>query len=227
MLKRSLVSILFAGVIATPAFSQVEFSGTTQSYLYSYETADGDQRGDFYQGLRFRTWLREAPQLQLRSYMRVARRGDPGDWEARLYNGFLRWKPDSRVDLRLGRQFLYDGVINASSDALSIAATPTNDIRVRLVAGLETPGDRAFEFLSPDDGYILGAYASGRFAREAKLDVSYFQRTRSDELVWQLAGAMLTGQVIEGLTYLAQLDYNLQDEDYQRMRYRLSYATGP
>ncbi|NNE45380.1 MAG: hypothetical protein HKN37_01840 [Rhodothermales bacterium] len=227
MLKQSFVSILFAGVIATPAFSQVEFTGTTQSYLYSYETADGDQRGDFYQGLRFRAWLHDAPQLQLRSYMRVARRGDPGEWEARWYNGSLRWKPDSRVDLRLGRQFLYDGVINASSDAFSVAATPTRDIRVRFVAGLETPRDRAFEFLSPDDGYVLGGFASGRFARQAKLDVSYFQRNRSDNLVWQVAGASLTGQLLDGLTYLAQLDYNLQDEDYQRMRYRLSYATGP
>ncbi len=227
MLKRLVLLAAVVGATAAPTFGQIQFTGTMHSYLYSFESADGDQRGDFYQGLRFRTWLKEAPQLQLRSYMRVARRGDPVDWEARWYHGFLRWKPSPRADLRVGRQFFYDGVVNGTADALSVAVTPVDEVRVRLVAGLETPRDRAFEFLSPDDGYVLGGHASGRIADEAKLDVSFFQRTRSDETVWQVAGAALTGELVEGLTYLVRFDYNLQDEEYQRMRYRLTYAGGP
>ena len=226
-MKRLLMVTVVAGAAWAPAHGQLQFDGRMHSYFYSYESATGDQRGDFYQGLRFRTWLKEAPQLQLRSYMRVARRGDPVDWEARWYHGFLSWKPDSRVDLRVGRQFLYDGVINGTSDAFSVSTSPTKAIRVRLVAGLETPRDRAFEFLSKDDGYMLGAYASGRMARQAKLAVSYFQRNRSDATIWEVAGAALKGELVDGLTYLAQFDYNLQAEEYQRMRYRLTYASGP
>ncbi|MDX1741160.1 MAG: hypothetical protein R3178_07695, partial [Rhodothermales bacterium] len=217
MLKRLLLVTAIAGAAMAPARGQIQFDGRMHSYFYSYEATTGDQRGDFYQGLRFRTWLKEAPQLQLRSYLRVARRGDPVDWEARWYHGFLNWKPDRRVDLRLGRQFLYDGVINGTSDAFSVSASPIREVRVRLVAGLETPRDRAFEFLSKDDGYMLGAYASGRMARQAKLSVSYFQRNRLEAKVWEVAGAALTGELVDGLTYLAQFDYNMQDEEYQRM----------
>jgi hypothetical protein len=227
VLKRLLTVTVIAGAAMAPARGQIQFDGRMNSYFYSYEAPTGDQRGDFYQGLRFRTWLKEVPQLQLRSYLRVARRGDPVDWEARWYHGFLSWKPDSRVDVRLGRQFLYDGVINGTSDALSVSAAPIPEIQLRLVGGLETPADRGFDILAKDDGYMLGAYASGRLSKEAKVSVSYFQRNRSDATVWEVVGTALTGEVVEGLTYLAQLDYNLQDEEYQRMRYRLSYMSGP
>lgn len=210
--------------LAGPASGQLVLQGTTDSYLYAFETVDSDQQLDFYQGLRLRAWVKEAPQVKLRTSFRVARRGDPSDWESRLYNAYFDWKPTGDVNVRAGRQFLWRGVIVGTADALSVKAKPHARIETQVVGGLEVPRGRNIDVGSTDAGYVLGAYGSGRLSGTAKVDVSYFQRVRSEALVWQLAGAALSGQAAPGLFYLAQFDYNLKSSDYQRLRLRAMYT---
>ncbi|MBT8401482.1 MAG: hypothetical protein KJO98_13470, partial [Rhodothermia bacterium] len=121
-------------------------------------------------------------------------------------------------------QFLWRGVIVGTADALSVKAKLHPRIETQVVGGLEVPRGRDFELGSTDAGYVLGAYTSGRLSTAAKLDLSYFQRVRSEAVVWQLAGAALSGQASPGLFYLAQFDYNLKSSDYQRLRLRAMYT---
>lgn len=225
MIRRSLIAtvMILAGTVSVSG--QVVVQGSLDAYAYAFETVEQSSQLDFYQALRVRAWLKDAPTLRLNGSMRVARRGDPADWEGRLYNGYLQWRPDPHAQVRVGRQFLYSGVIRGTADAVSVDVDPADRLTVRLVAGLEPPLRRDFELGSTDDGNVLGAYGSGQLSKSAKIDASYFQRVRSDALVWQLAGVSLSGEATPGLFYLAQLDYNLKSSDYHRMRYRLTYST--
>ena len=239
MNRRSLLAVILGVVVTAPVAAQGVLRGNADSYLYASETIDGSQLWDFYQRLRFQAWFKQSPQVKLRTSMRVARRGDPADWEGRLYNGYLEWKPNPQVDVRAGRQFLFRGVIRGTADALNLGIKPAKeaDLALRVVAGLEQPRGGDFEFGSLDEGYVLGAYGSGQLSRSAKLDLSIFQRVRSvldagsqeseRRLVWHVAGATLTGELTLGVFYLAEFNYNLQSDTYQRMRYRLTYSADP
>ncbi|MBT8401350.1 MAG: hypothetical protein KJO98_12795, partial [Rhodothermia bacterium] len=103
--RRWLLTAVVGFALAGPAYGQLVLQGTTDSYLYAFETVDSERQLDFYQGLRLRAWSKQVPQLKLRTSFRVARRGDPSDWESRLYNAYFDWKPSGDVNVRAGRQF--------------------------------------------------------------------------------------------------------------------------
>jgi hypothetical protein len=221
-------------IFAPVALGQVGASGSFRSSFFAWQSCVGSEsptecdanRLDFYQGVRLRIGPQSGVGPSFRTYARVARRGDPPEWDGRLYNAYLRLPLASgRVDVRAGRQFLYNGVINATADAVNIGVAVSDRIDLRVVGGVSAPEDRDFDVLTLKEGGVFGAYGSARLAPQAKLDLSYFQRTRSDELAWQLLGSALTGQLTGFLAYFVQFDYNLQTSDYQGMRYRLTYLS--
>lgn len=237
-----LILMLF---LSLPVFSQVRVSGNLQSALYAWENTAENQLYDFYQYAQFRLQPSQNPDFYLGTYFRFARTGqerlsgeeiyaegeDVYDWDDRLYNLYVHWKtPNKRLMLRLGRQFVYQGVINGTLDGLLASVKATDDLTIKVFAGLEAPESRAFELRKADEGTALGGYLSYRLPWQNKIDLSYFQKTRKipkphaeeTETVWQLLGLAFTGQT-KSLYYQAYYDHNLKSEEFQGMRYRLTY----
>lgn len=237
-----LVLILF---LSLPVISQVRVSGNLQSALYAWENSAENKLYDFYQYAQFRLQPSQNPDFYLGTYFRFARTGqerlsgdkiyaqgeDVYDWDDRLYNLYLHWNtPDKRLKLRLGRQFIYQGVVNGTLDGLLASVKATDDLTIKVFAGLEAPENRAFELRKADEGTALGGYLSYRLPWQNKVDLSYFQKTRKvpkpnaeeTETVWQLLGLAFTGQT-KSLYYQAYYDHNLKSEEFQGMRYRLTY----
>jgi len=213
-------------ILSIPLFSQVKYSGSLRSSFYAFETLTDTseiQQLNYYQGLQLRLAPENHSNLYLSTYLRVAKRGDK-DWEEKVFNLYADWKaPNKPLSLRLGRQFVYSGVINGTLDGVLVSGTPHKNLNVKLFGGLAAPLARDFDVLKWDEGNVLGAYASYRLPWEFKLDLSYFQKSRDKETVWQLVGAGLSGKFRENIYYQAQLDHNLNTEEIQGMRYRLNY----
>ncbi|MEE9169820.1 MAG: hypothetical protein V3U73_08630 [bacterium] len=222
--KASLVAILLLTLPAFSAVAQIHISGSLHSSLYAWENAAQNQQWDYYQGLRLRVTPEKHANFYVQTNLRVARRGDPSDWEERVYNTYLNWRSTNRrLEFRLGRQFVYYGVINGTVDALQVAARPGKNLNLKFIAGTDAPLDRKFEIQDWDSGNVFGGYLSYRISGDAKLDVSYFQRSRRDDIVWQQLGTALTGKIKPNLYYQGQFDYNLGTSELQGLRSRLTY----
>src|SRR5690606_26191637 len=96
---------------------------------------------DYYQGLQLQ--VRPRANVAVRTNVRVARRGDPAEWQERLYNGYVDWQSSGRdVQVRLGRQYVYRGVVNGSVDGVLLRARPLPRLDLQLVGGVTVPFDR-------------------------------------------------------------------------------------
>jgi hypothetical protein len=222
--KIVLLALFLLLTISIKSESQVRFTGSLQSSLFSWETINETQLLDYYQGLQFKITPANYSNLSFSSYMRFAHRGDPSDWDDRLYNLAVNWKDNSnRYQFKLGRQFVYHGVMNGTVDGLLVSAKPSKDINIKFLGGLAATQNRSFGLREMDEANVFGGYLSYRLPFKSKIDVSYFQRSKDGNYIWQVAGGALNGKIKDDLYYNAQLDYNLQTSEIQTMRYRLSY----
>ncbi len=214
-------SIVLFVCISFALQAQVRFSGSLQSSVYTFDTPTVEQ-GNFYQGLQFKVFPAQHPGMYLNTYLRVAKQGN-ADWDERVYNLYAHVNTSrDRLNFRLGRQFLYSGVINGTMDGLLVSAKPAKGLALKAFVGREAPFSRELKTVGSDSS-ALGGYVSYRFGPGLKVDLSYFRRKRDDRTVWQLVGAAVHGVYQENLYYQAQLDHNLESDKIQGTRLRLSY----
>ena len=205
-------------------YAQVKYSGSYMGSAYVYENINAETRGDYYHNFQFRIAPENYTNLHLNSYFRFARRGDPAKWGDKLFNTYLHWAPRNKpVYFRAGRQFFYNGVINTTADAFLISVIPSRKLIIKAMGGMAAPYSREFKVQSWDEGGLFGGYLSYRFSELIKADLSYFDRQRDSEKIWQLMGAALSGIFVPQFYYQLQFDYNFKTKSYQGIRGRLSY----
>jgi len=118
--------------------AQVKFSGMTQSSIYTWENFDEAQLIDYYQHINARVSLESYRDLYVKTYFRFGRTGDPAEWNERVYNAYLNFlSPCRKWDARLGRQFVYSGVMNGTVDGIMLNMRPIKHLLVKLLAGME------------------------------------------------------------------------------------------
>ncbi len=197
MKKIFLISIFLFFTMNSFVYAQVKFSGMTQSSIYAWENSDETQLIDYYQHVNARISLESYRDLYLKTYFRFGRTGDPAEWNERVYNAYLNFlSPCRKWDARIGRQFLYSGVMNGTVDGILLNVRPIKKVTLKILAGIEAPMDRALKLTQWDDGHVIGAFGSYKFAETFNVAASYVQKTRSDEMYWQLAGGSFSGKVL-------------------------------
>ncbi len=221
--SKILLTVVVLLLALSPVFSQLRINGFLQSSGYGWENLNQDKQWDYYQALRLRIMPQNYQNLYLNTYMREAYRGDPQEWQEKVYNLYANWNLSQNYRLRVGRQFLYDGVLNGTVDGGLFSAWLPKGVGIKVLAGTEAPFDRKFKIKNWDDGNVLGGYLSYILSPANRMEVSYVQKTRNDDQYWQQLGGALKGYICNGLNYYARLDYNLLSSSYQLMRYRLTY----
>ena len=220
-LPLSLILLCLAGSVV---YGQFHVRGQLQSTIYAFDTPLVEQ-ANFYQGLRLRINHEQAQSSYLNTFFRVAKQGD-NSWDDRLYNLYGNYgRSHDHLQIRLGRQFLYEGVISGTLDGVLVTLRPVKKLTLRAFGGFEAPFSREFRVVGSDSNAV-GAYVSYRPGKAAKLDVSYFQRRRNDASVWQVAGAALNGNLLDNAYYHVDVRHNLQSEKLQGIRLRLNYYAG-
>jgi len=136
----------------------------------------------------------------------------------------LTWKTSqNRYRFQLGRQFLFAGVMNGTVDGFLVSATLTKHLELKLVGGLDAPPLRKMELLKWDEGNVFGGYLAYHFPGQTRVDLSYYQKARNQQTVWQQLGMAVNGKLMPELYYQAHLDFNLLASSIQTLRGRLIY----
>ena len=218
------ISLILIFCFFTPVSGQVKISGQLQSSIYSWEQMNGESNLDYYQGFLFRVSPKNNSNLYFSTFFRLAHRNNQGGWDDKAYNMYVDWKnSQNRFNIRIGRQFIYHGVMNGTIDGALFSAKLTKKLNLKLVGGLEAAQNREFGIRKWNEGNVLGSLLSFRFIPNAKIDLSYFQKVREKQAVWQLGGLAINGKLKNSIYYQTKLDYNLKTSEIQTMRYRLSY----
>lgn len=220
----STFTLVFLFILMGASYAQVKFSGSYRGSAYLFEDLNNETQTDFYNNFRFRLGSKKNPGLYLNTYFRLVRRGASSDWDDRFYNLYLHWKlADQPVYFNLGRQFLYNGVINGTVDGVLMALKPSDKSVIKLVAGVQAPYLREFKTTKWNEGNAVGGYFSYKFSQILNANISYYQVFKNDVRIWQLTGAAFNGIIVPDFYYQAQLDYNINDEKMQTIRARLTY----
>ncbi len=218
-------SILLVLLNCQLATAQIRYKLNLRSQLYLWENDAGNRQNDFYQNVGL--WVKplSGKQLTVKSFFRLARRGAPGRWEEKIYNAYLNWKSDNQKwQVRLGRQFLFHGVIQGSMDGLQVKLQPFQKWQVVAVAGSAVPVDRALQFLNVSDNLVGGLFSDYRFSRTLRANVSYFQKARNGKTIWRQAGVSLSGFLRDfSLFYDVQAEFDLLNSTYQELRFLSEY----
>jgi len=203
--------------------AQIKYDGSLSSSLYSWQASDNTSNLDYYQGVQFKIAPIPGHKLYFKTYLRFARIGQTASWDNRIYNGYLDWKAaKARYHLRLGRQFTYYGVIRGSLDALFFVFRPASRIKVLVVAGTTVPYSRKAEIQNPSDNNAVGLYGSYAFSA-FRTQVSYFQKAKNGQKIWQQMGVSLNGTMAGSFYYTADAEIDLLHSTYQRLRFRADY----
>ncbi len=205
-------------------YGQFHIRGQLHSTLYAFDTPQVEQ-ANFYQGLQFRINNEKAPSSYFNTAFRVAKQGD-SDWDDRIYNFYGNYgNTFDRFQVRVGRQFIYQGVVNGTLDGLGIKFRLVPKLTIRGFAGLEAPFTRDFRIVESDSN-AFGAHLSYRAGKAVNLDISYFQRRRNEATVWNIVGTALNGNPWSDFHYYVDVRHNLESEQLQGLRFRLDYYFG-
>jgi hypothetical protein len=213
------------GAGAKDLYAQASATGRLYGAFYASEDTSLGKLYDSYLGVL----LNSAPiasqrDLRVKADLRVARRGEPAEWDERVYSLYADWRSKNRnIDARFGRQFLYKGVMNGTVDGLWLQARPVERFQIGVFGGLAAKYGRSLDLNTWDDGGTLGGATSYNFGPRSRVEVSYINRKSSGEIGWHQVGGALSGTAIGNLLYDAQLDYNLEKSEVQAGRLRLMY----
>ena len=226
LIIRGVIVLLVAGGMASRNVNaQASATGNAYAAYYASEDTAQGNLNDLYVGAN----LNAAPiatdrNFRVKANFRVAKQHSPADWGEKVFSLYADYRTaDRRFDARLGRQFLYRGVLNGTSDGLWLRARPTPESEIAVFSGLAARYGRSLDLLSWDEGGMFGGVAGYRFAPQARAEVTYVNRRSSGTTAWHQISGLLTGQLVQGLLYDAQLDYNIEKSEIQAGRLRLMY----
>lgn len=212
---------------SSTGLAQLSLSGELNSSLYSRQNDEQDQKTDFYQGVAFKLKYDKIQGLYLKTFFQVADGREQAGWSEKVYNGYLNYNSvDGRFRVRLGRQFLYSGVLRGTLDGLTVNYAPTARLKIRAALGAAAPDSRKLEVRNFNDNTAAGLYAAYNQSAALNVHLSYFQRATNGNIGWQQGALVLSGNILRPLFYLAEVEYNLKQSELQRVRTQLDYTWG-
>lgn len=222
-----LISILTALSSASAAGIGTQLRGYTLTEFYVYEGDSTTQHRQVYQALSFRWDRLAAEPLSLVGFMRY--QGDNADDFSqssllKVHSLYLRLKPRSTCELRLGRQFLAEGVTVGTYDVLKLKSAPVSWGSATIWGGLAAPPDRAAELQSSDSAPSFGVALRGRPSNSVKITASYLRQERDGDLFRHRAGVSSSFILVPKVSGNALAHFNLEGPNaIDRLRLLLRY----
>lgn len=212
-MKKTILLFLFS---LSCISAQVDIKGIYSSSFYSFESAaDNESRLNQYHGLNFKVNPVDNSSIYFKGNIKAIYDRDPQKWREKVYNAYLSWQTALyNTNIRVGRQFVYAGVVNGTLDAVALSSKPTDKLNLKFIGGVVAQDERKLLIRHWDTGNVLGGFGSYNINQMAKINASYFQKQRDNALYWQQLGTTLSGTVSD-VIYVLRYDHNLLNSDYQ------------
>lgn len=154
--------------------------------------------------------------------------GDGGyyrdDHTGQLLYAYLQYsQPFSNFNLRLGRQQVMSGVVNASLDGLSLSSDLGPYFAVSACGGLPVAYDTS---AGRSGDALFGGRLAHHWGTHYELGVSYLQSADDGEKQRQRLGADLTFGLPGGISFDGRSVYNLESEGFAEQVYQLRFGLG-
>lgn len=205
----------------------VNFRGCTLTEYYTFEDASAEQHHQLYQTLSFRIERPGIQKLSLVGHMRY--QGDSSDDFAesgslKIHNLYTRWADGRRFDLRLGRQFLAEGVGFGTYDAVRVSFSPVTWGSATFWGGQAAPTDREANVRNLDDAKSLGLVLRGRLLSKVNIAASLMTEDRGGDPFRRRAGLSANASITKSLYAHGLFYINISGpSDLHRARLLLRY----
>jgi hypothetical protein len=197
----------------------LDFHGSLKNSVYSYESEKTHTRIYQYGRLHLAT-----PQNRVTlsgSFRALTDANESLDSDERLKAYSLKIKfanlLSHRVDVSIGRQFLYPGTALGAIDGIHADVRVLSKLSLQLFGGSESSFDRAFKTYEIKDSFVAGGLMQVKNFYATGLQMLYLQKSNQSETYWQLAGVNLDNNSIRHTSFSLQSHYDLQNKRMHRL----------
>ncbi|MCX6640380.1 MAG: hypothetical protein NTW14_07865 [bacterium] len=224
------LSLIGTALIVMNSTASVQFRGYTLSELYTFQDAAEKDHNQIYQTLSWRAEKFGSDHLSFVGHLRY--QGDSVDEFAesgalKAHNLYLRCSA-KRVDLRLGRQFLADGVTVGTYDVLRFKYNFDRGVSAVVWGGIAAPADRKAELQKLDQAPAFGFTLRKQIQSYATVNISYMREEYLGQTFRHLGGVSVNATPVPELFCSALAQVNLEGPSaIHRLRGLLRYRPSP
>lgn len=227
-MKGKIILIFFSSLILLKPVAATELRSNITTYFNSYQTQDlyTEEKTSYfraYQSFRFDLNQIGTKDLSFHTYFRSTSdfiHKNSTDPSTKIYNAYIDWKNIKKVlNLRLGRQFLYAGVGNATMDGLRLDFKPKQKLQLTAYIGLQLPKDKWTKIDTWEKSHIFGGEISTTYLRNTRLALSYVQKEREKAFEEHLIGINAT-HFHKKLDFFTRFHYDLVYKKVQNFTLR-------
>lgn len=202
--------------------AQWKWEGVIFTSGYMLETDDG-QTINAYPGLMLKGKNLRFPSQTLHLFGRGIYEDQKSEFSEKVYYLYLQSTLGSGLQLKAGRQFVYDGVINGTLDGVALQYKGAGQFTFRLYGGLQTPLNRQLEFGTWSEDRFYGFSISGEWLEGQRVQFSTVRKWLAGERSLALDGLLFNGLIRQKWMYLWDLQYNPAEQAVQRNLMRIMY----
>ena len=163
-------------IVVSAAPNPIQFRGYLLTDWYSVESHDSTDHQKLYETLSFRLEHSGVNSFGLVTHLRW--QGDSVDDFSKssllqAHNLYLRFNHADKLDLRVGRQWLAEGVGFGTFDALRVNLAPQSKVNFTVWGGVAAPDTREFEVQKTDSAIAYGAAVRTRVTDKFNVLASY------------------------------------------------------
>lgn len=215
--------ILIVIFVTFPIQAQWKIKGTLFTSVYSWE-GEASKSTDLYPGLQFVLSNPKIHYFSLHGFGRTIFHQSDSRWDERIYNLYAKAKLFSRGQITIGRQFVYDGVVNGTLDGFGFKFKGENNFHFNVYAGMNAPLYKEAKILNWNNDRTVGFSVGGNFLPGQYVQFSSMKKWISSKKALHMDGLIVNGRLNSSWFYYINAQYNDAKKKIQRNIIRLTYS---
>ena len=201
------------------------FHGNARNSIYSYDSDESHTR--FYQYLNFSVQPSNKIITLNTSLRALTDSREALESEKRFKAYLLNFKLDkllkNRLELVIGRQFLYPGTVLGGLDGVLAKTVPLKNTSLQLYAGTESPYLRDFKLSKTDERLVYGGMFQIQDIVDSRIQILYLQKSSKEEAFWQISGVNVDTKILPQTSLRLQSHYDLLNERMHRLLFQIRH----
>lgn len=211
------LSLLFLALLCYTSFSnatEVTLKSSTQ-YLWYEDILTQDTEKDIAEYLKLNvSKIDKEGKLNIYGYGRVSKQLSSGeDVEGKLYYLYLDYKGlfNDRLDLRLGRQFVYLSAVSGVIDGANVELKKLGPVGITVFGGRNVQFDSKKEVTGSGD-YLFGSAIYLDLPKNSRVELSYGVKYDDNDIARETIGFDFSTTPVKGVSLYGNTKYDVISE---------------